>query len=1155
MRHFSLGRIRTRCAHRFAQGTGLRLARGVWPAGIARIGTVLLALAWLSCVQPATASELVTAVTPGPVAASSADAPVGSSSYYVNVAKLDHPLLPFEHLPKSALIQVHAAVVTLPDPVETRLGRSFDIELAALTSAFQASDYVLDGFAFAWAPRELDPHGDQKVSNDRKERELPSVMLFRKDDWRNCGQGMVTTEHFCGSTYFALFLVGETPRSGVHPLAFARAARCAMALDGGAGRGGTFRQPGDFNSADCDQLPAGDPDAGPGPPACTRRLNVIGPAFSGSMESMAAALSQAASVAAGTKCGRRTPPAKASAGSLETATRVSHLTQDLLTYLRTHWGVLFAPPVKAAAGSFDIALLSPLANVLPPMPDLLTYLQTRTIWGKLFAPPVKAAKGSLDIRLLSPSASIDSNDGVQYHNYLSAAATDGIQVHLQYRSLAYSVSDQMWDLLRYLHKHTGRPDNKIVVFSEESSFGMGAARVAEDEKNAQVFNVQFPPNIASIRAEHVRIRQAMDTQRRQIVSGRLLELDLTGVDQGVDQPPSYQASLSSRSDELMLYQTFDALNKYVQPVAVVVVATDVRDRLFLLSQIRNAFPGTLPVVLEQDNLLVHPDYRTTSRGSITMPAGRTLVCLNRAEGGAAIADCSAGGTPQKSAVSPPGDKQGNLHYFAFATDYAANTFRAIVQLANNPAGLPAVPAQLPPAMLVATLAGFQEIQDCPAADWGFSMLVGCPQRGIPIVADTRLQLQQPIYLAMGFFFILMLLARWWLVWNGRGLALAVLPVIRLTLRRTRLPAPVLELPGRISVTWLRAWLALALGGLIVAAARLYGELGSVRNHSDFLAHGRDAWTLLGLCLAYGCFVLFAALRGQAWNTHCADLAKALPDDSRLRTRLRPPGYWRAIFGTLALFLGLYLTVSDRTPTSVDSPWISALGGLFALGGSTFFLIVFLEGLDRWWRICLEFGKTIHVIQNQSGAKEWPTPDMLDEQPRSPFNTVMRLENYCAWRKQGTEPWIAQTDVLLADKWPFRSASDGSFARWQAQLVAEMKLAAVAVRTAAWCSILGAVLALMLIQVYPPVYERLQTMVAAILLALGSASVVYAVITLEKDRLLGRMFTGSKDHLTFGGALSALWTKLLALGILLVMIFLPDVWDWFGGFVKAINSFH
>jgi hypothetical protein len=1042
---------------------------------VARIGTGLLVLAWLPFVQPATASEPARASRPA--AASTAVAPVDASSYYTGVAKLDHPLRPFEHLPKSASIRVHAAVVTLPDPVETRLGRSFDIELAALTSAFQASDYVLDGFAFTWAPRELDSHGGQKGSDNQKERESPSVMLFRKDDWRNCGPDMVTADDFCGSTYFALFLVGETPTSGVHPLAFGRAARCAMALDGG-GRSGTFQHPGDFNGADCDQLPAGNPVAGPGPTACTRRLNVIGPAFSGSMESMAAALSQAASAAAGTECGRRTPPAKAAA-------RI------------------------------------------------------------------------LDIALLSPSASIDSNDGVQYHNYLSAAATDGIQVHLQYRSLAYSVSDQMWDLLRYLHKHTGRPDNKIVVFSEESSFGMGAARVAEDEKNAQVFNVQFPPNIASIRAEHVRIRQAMDTQRRQIVSGRLLELDLTGVDQGVDQPPSYQASLSSRSDELMLYQTFDALNKYVQPVAVVVVATDVRDRLFLLSQIRNAFPGTLPVVLEQDNLLVHPDYRTTSRGSITMPAGRTLVCLNRAEGGAAIADCSAGGTPQKSAVSPPGDKQGNLHYFAFATDYAANTFRAIVQLANNPAGLPAVPAQLPPAMLVATLAGFQEIEEspCPAASRGISMAVRCPQRGTLIVADTRLQLQQPAYLVMGFFFILVLLATWWLAWNGRELALATLPVIRHAMFRTRLAAIGLEPQGRISVTWLGAWLALALGGLIVAGTKLYGDLGPARFHSDFLAHGRDVWTLLTLCLGYGCFVLFAALRIQAWNTHCADLAKGLPDDSRLKTRLSPPGYWRAIFGALALFLCLCLTVSDKSPTSVDSPWISALGGLFALGGSTFFLIVFLEGLDLWGRVCIEFGKTIHVIQNQPGTSEWPAPDMLDEQPRSPFNTVMRVTNYCAWRQHGTVPWITQTNALLAGEWPFRPASEGSFAQWQAQLVAEMKLAAVAVRTAAWCSILGAVLGLVLIQVYPPVYERLQTMVAAILLALGSASVVYAVITLEKDRLLGRMFTDTKDHLTFGGALSALWTKLLALGILLVMIFLPDVWDWLGGLVKAINSFH
>ncbi|HXD38436.1 MAG TPA: hypothetical protein VN624_17400 [Rhodanobacter sp.] len=1097
MRHFSLRHVRVpiRCAHRFAQPPGLRLVRCVRPGVAIRFGIGLLALAWLSCMQVAAALGRSAAPPPGPAIAATTGAPASAGGYYLNVAQLDHPLRPFEHLPKHASIRLHAAVVTVPDPVETRLGRSFDIELAALTSAFQASGYVLDGFAFTWAPRELDPDGNQKVSRDQKGRELPSVMLFRKDDWRSCGPDMVTAADFCGSTYFALFLVGETPRSGVHPLAFARAARCAVALDD-AGRGREFQHPGDFNGADCDQLPAGDLAAGTVVSTCTRRLNVIGPAFSGSMESMAAALSRAASAAAGAGCGRGTPP-------------------------------------------------------------------------------IKAAASFLDIRLLSPSASIDSNDDVRYHDYLSAAATGDVRVQLQYRSLAYSVSDQMQNLLKYLRKRTQWPNNKVVVFGEESSFGLGAKSVATDENGdacnpsdppkdrsrcpIQLFNVQFPPNIASIRAEHVRIRQVKDRQRRQIMPERLLELDLTGVDQGIDQPPTYQASLSSRSDELMLYQTFDALNKYVQPAAVIIVATDVRDRLFLLSEIRNAFPGALPIVLEQDNLLVHPDYRAISRGSITMPAGRTLVCLTQADGGVVVTPCYPDSAPEKSAVSPPGDKKSGLSYFAFATDYAANTFRAIVQLANSPAGLPAPDAQLAPAMLVATLAGFQEIEEspCPAANKGASMVVRCPQRGILIVADTRLQLQQPIYLAMSLFFIGMLVVTTWLLRNERKVTPVTLPVVRHALRWTRLAANGLEAPGRISVTWLWAWLAFASGGLIVAGTKLVGEFGSVRYHSDFLAHGRDAWTLLGLCLAYAGFVAFAVLRGQVWNARCAYLARELGEGSRLRKRLGPLGRWWAIISMPVMLAYFYLSVSDRSPTGVDSPWVSALSGLFALGGSTFFLIIFMEGLDRWQRICRELGKTIRVVHAQSKVdphlEEWPTPEMLDEPSRSPFNIGMRMDNYHAWRQPDVDPWIAQTKALLAGQWPFQSASDGSFAQWQAQLVAEMKLAAVAVRAAAWCSILGAVLALMLIQVYPPAYERLQTTVAAILLALGAGFIVHAVITLEKDRLLGCMFTNNKDQLTFGAALSALWPKLLALGSLLAMIFLPDAWDWLGGLVKAVNS--
>jgi hypothetical protein len=264
-------------------------------------------------------------------------------------------------------------------------------------------------------------------------------------------------------------------------------------------------------------------------------------------------------------------------------------------------------------------------------------------------------------------------------------------------------------------------------------------------------------------------------------------------------------------------------------------------------------------------------------------------------------------------------------------------------------------------------------------------------------------------------------------------------------------------------------------------------------------------------------------------------------------------------GAAALLLCLYLSVSDLTPTTVDSPWVGGLSALFALGASAFFLVIFLEGLDRWRRVSLELSKMLRVINAPPGKEpalgEWPTPDMLDEPARSPFNIVMRVDNYQAWRQQCLVPWISQTNALLAGQWPFSPGPDGSFAQWQAQLVAEMKLAAVAVRTAAWCSVLGATLALMLIQVYPPVYERVQTTVAAILLGLGALSIIYAVINLEKDYLLGRMFTKNKDSLTFGSVLSALWPKLLGLGGLLVMIFLPDAWEWLGGLIKAVNSLH
>lgn len=799
---------------------------------------------------------------------------------------------------------------------------------------------------------------------------------------------------------------------------------------------------------------------------------------------------------------------------------------------------------------------------------------------------------SLQIRLLSPSASIGDNERVKDHIYVRPANPAHFKVDLDYTSLARSVSMQMDSVLSYLQSRVSA-DRSVVVLSEESSFGSGAARDLDNRRLGpqnsickigatgrqegcwgRLVNVQFPPNIAAIRAEHVKIQQYEDAQRRQIVPERLLELDLTGVDKGADQPPTYQPSLSSRSDELMLYQTFDALKKSIHPAAVIIVATDVRDRLFLLSQIRDLLPGALPIVLEQDNLLEHPDYRDISRGSITMPAGKSLVCLNTYND---PVPCPSSALAASSSVAL-GDSPECPSYprrFAFATDYAANTFRAMVRLAKPQDALNGTkigtflsPDQewMAPHMLVATLAGFQEVEDARLTSASVNSPMGDDQatcsahpaekQDTLIVADARIQLQGPVYLSMTLVFLMMLVVALWLIRNGGERSLLVFPVHRYALHwSTVVGIEPSKSFGKVGLGSLLVWIIMALAGLAIAGRKVVTALWPYSDLDADLAHGRALWVLIGLCLAYGCFIVLTMLRVREWDAHCAVLSDAVGRETPLGMRLRRHGVRYAVPGTLILLAVLCLCANDLNPVSVDCVWASALAATFMLCGSAFFLALFAEAFDRLCRISIELDKVVVLVRRESGANDWPTPWLLGERPASPFNIAMHLKNYLVWHQSGYADWAKDTQSLLAGKWTLGPSTGPQFEAWQALLVAEMKFAITAMRTCAWCCVLGATLAMLLIQVYPPVYPRLQATASAMLLAFGFAAIVYVVLKLERDSLLGRMFTSDKDNLTFGSALSVLWPKLLGLASILVTAFLPSVWGWVGGLVKAINSLH
>ncbi len=180
------------------------------------------------------------------------------------------------------------------------------------------------------------------------------------------------------------------------------------------------------------------------------------------------------------------------------------------------------------------------------------------------------------------------------------------------------------------------------MLSEESAFGQGsqeahaqldgeqAAAKAMGEASAcaerrQPTYLQFPQNIASIRAEHATMERET-ASNPQLAPRRFLELDMRDAGASLDLPPVYQPQLSTRSDELSLQQLMDTLGIYVRPRAVMVVATDVRDRLFMLSVVRRAVPGAIPAALEGDHLLTHPDYRRANRGTLMVANGPMRAC-------------------------------------------------------------------------------------------------------------------------------------------------------------------------------------------------------------------------------------------------------------------------------------------------------------------------------------------------------------------------------------------------------------------------------------------------------------------------------------------------------------------------------------------------
>ena len=168
---------------------------------------------------------------------------------------------------------VDSIIATLPDPIETGFSVKLDDDIDAIQRAAEAEGYVLDRFKLPWPTpveraakggnAEIDQSDETEPTPDNPAppggkpvlRSEPGVLLFRDDDKRRL---------------LVVFMIGETPTSGIHKPALRKALQQSCEL-----RNAFVSS---LNVADCGHNC-------PPPP-----INIMGPAFSGSQDSIVYAI-------------------------------------------------------------------------------------------------------------------------------------------------------------------------------------------------------------------------------------------------------------------------------------------------------------------------------------------------------------------------------------------------------------------------------------------------------------------------------------------------------------------------------------------------------------------------------------------------------------------------------------------------------------------------------------------------------------------------------------------------------------------------------------------------------------------------------------------------------------------------------------------------
>ena len=375
------------------------------------------------------------------------------------------------------------------------------------------------------------------------------------------------------------------------------------------------------------------------------------------------------------------------------------------------------------------------------------------------------------------------------------------------------------------------PDKQIAFLTEASTFGYGicnpTSKSLDDEALALVTafcanarTLFFPAAIADIRygldQQHEREQNKVEAAVKAALPSEHLALDV-GAENGSEFPENRQSKLTAASQQLALDHVLARLEQF-DPKMVVVVATDVRDRLFLFDQLRQRLPKAMLVDLETDILLAHPDFLHSSRGSVTVASTSLFV------GGRRLFGCEAQGTGRGSAgiASWSIDGQGMLASAVSRLDESDPGDDRKLCI-DDPKNL----AQRMPVLHVVTLKGLRQVSR--------AFLPGKTVEPAPMEPAEKRQIALLLAQTMAFLCCLVIVVPWlWIrpMQGGKGHARHLTP---LNITKAATIASLISWSSAMYATYLRGdpesgnalayWsagiLALALGGLHVCVKRVH----------------------------------------------------------------------------------------------------------------------------------------------------------------------------------------------------------------------------------------------------------------------------------------------------------------------------------------------